>query len=111
MASDVLNEALTLQERYKATLKYAVSLQQAIEAHCRGDIAVDDKCTHHAEMLNKRLAIVEPVLKRQKYIRDSLNRYSDFVASLELPDVDADIKEQIRVARMHFRTVVEGLAN
>jgi len=46
-----------------------------------------------------------------KPVRDKLNAYSDAVAAVEPPDVDADLKERIVEARMAFSLVVEGLAN
>ena len=35
---------------------YAISLQRAIEAHCRGKVAETTECPHHAEKLNECLA-------------------------------------------------------
>lgn len=43
--------------------------------------------------------------------RRRLNAYSDAVAAVELPDVDAEIQARILEARMAFSLVVEGMAN
>lgn len=34
---------------------YAIDLQRAIEAHCRGRLADETKCPYHSKMLNDRL--------------------------------------------------------
>lgn len=46
-----------------------------------------------------------------KPVCEKLIRYSDLIAAVEIPDVDADLKERIVEARMAFSLVVEGLAN
>ena len=47
----------TLRELLEAQTAYTISLQQAIEAHCRDEIVDDAKCRHHAEKLNANLAL------------------------------------------------------
>ena len=48
-----------LRELLEAQTAYTISLQRAIEAHCRNEIVDDAKCRHHAEKLNANLALEE----------------------------------------------------
>ena len=44
----------------KLHMEYAISLQRAIDAHCRNEIAPDAECPHHAKKLNQNLSMHIP---------------------------------------------------
>jgi len=47
-------------------VNYSISLQRAIEYHCRGkDIpeVIAKECPHHAKLLNERLKTIHKLLK------------------------------------------------
>ena len=55
----IVDRIRMLRELLEAQTEYSVSLQRAIEAHCRNEIMDDAKCRHHAEKLNANLALEE----------------------------------------------------
>jgi len=70
-----------------------------------------EKQAAEAERQRKLAEEEQARLDALKPVRDKLNAYSDAVAAVEPPDVDADLKERIVEARMAFSLTVEGLAN
>lgn len=46
---------ITICQLRRQSIDYAIDLQRAIEAHCRGRVADESRCPHHAKMLNDHL--------------------------------------------------------
>jgi hypothetical protein len=83
---------------------YAVALQKAIEAHCRGEVIVGDtakECPHHAKKLNETLAERDQLKAANAELAEALERIVALrgTENDEWDGVDRVIPEMCEIAR------------